>query len=61
MGIPFIGTAAIGAAAVLASRGQLNITAVLIVAPIGNEVGGLLGFQIGDRWAGRFWNFRDPP
>jgi membrane protein DedA with SNARE-associated domain len=45
-----IGTAAIGAAAVLASQGQLNIAAVLIVAAIGNEVGGLLGFQIGDRW-----------
>jgi membrane protein DedA with SNARE-associated domain len=50
MGIPIIGTAAIGAAAVLASQGQLNIAAVLIVAAIGSEVGGLLGFQIGDRW-----------
>ena len=50
MGIPFIGTAAIAAAAVLASQGQLNIAAVLIVAAIGSEVGGLLGFQIGDRW-----------
>ena len=50
MGIPFIGTAAIGAAAVLASQGQLNIAAVLIVAAVGSEVGGLLGFQIGDRW-----------
>ena len=50
MGVPIIGTAAIGAAAVLASQGQLNIAAVLIVAAIGNEVGGLLGYQIGDRW-----------
>ena len=50
MGIPFIGTAAIGAAAVLASQGQLNIAAVLIVAAVGSEVGGLLGFQIGDLW-----------
>ena len=50
MGIPLIGTAAIGAAAVLASQGQLNIAAVLIVAAAGSEVGGLLGFQIGDRW-----------
>jgi len=50
MGIPLIGTAAIGAAAVLASQGQLNIAAVLIVAAVGSEVGGLLGFQIGDRW-----------
>ena len=36
MGIPIIGTAAIGAAAVLSSQGQLIITAVLIVAAIGN-------------------------
>ena len=35
MGIPIIGTAAIGAAAVLSSQGQLIITAVLIVAVIG--------------------------
>ncbi len=32
-----IGTTAIGAAAVLASQGQLIITAVLIVAAIGND------------------------
>ena len=40
MGIPFTGTAAIGAAAVLASQGQLNIAAVLIVAALGNEAAG---------------------
>ena len=50
MGVPFIGTAAIGAAAVFASQGELNIAAVLIVAVIGNEIGGLLGYKIGDRW-----------
>jgi membrane protein DedA with SNARE-associated domain len=50
MGIPIIGSAAIGVAAVLASQGQLNIAAVLIVAAIGSEIGGLLGYQIGDRW-----------
>ncbi len=61
MGIPFTGTAAIGAAAVLASQGQLNIAAVLIVAAIGNQAGGLLGFQVGDRWAGSSWNTRCPP
>ena len=59
-GIPFTGTAAIGAAAVLASQGQLNIGAVLIVAAIGNEAGGLLGCQVGDRWAGSSWNTRCP-
>jgi len=50
MGIPFTGTAAIGAAVVLTSRGQLSIAAVLIVAAIGNHVGGLLDCQVGDRW-----------
>ena len=49
MGVPFIRTATIGAA-VFASQGKLNIAAVLIVAVIGNEVGGLLGYKIGDRW-----------
>jgi membrane-associated protein len=53
MGVPFIGTAAIGAAAVFASQGELNITAVLIAAVIGNEIGGLLGYKIGDRWGRR--------
>ena len=50
MGIPFVGTAAVCTAAVLASQGQLNIAVVFIVAAIGNEVGGLLGYKIGDRW-----------
>src|SRR5215472_9112720 len=50
MGIPVIGTAVIGTAAVLASQGKLNIAAVLIVAAIGCEVGGLGGFRIGYRW-----------
>lgn len=50
MGIPVIATAAISFAAVLASQGRLNIAAVLIVAAIGCEVGGLGGFKIGYRW-----------
>ena len=50
MGVPIIGTAVIGAAAVLASQGKLNIAAVLIVAALGCEVGGLGGFRIGYRW-----------
>src|SRR5215467_2574515 len=50
MGIPVIGTAVIGTAAVLASQGKLNIAAVLIVAALGCEVGGLGGFRIGYRW-----------
>jgi membrane protein DedA with SNARE-associated domain len=50
MGIPFIGTAVIGLAAVLASQGRLNIVAVLAVAAVGCEVGGLGGYGIGGRW-----------
>jgi membrane-associated protein len=50
MGIPLIGTAVIGFAAVLASQGRLNIVAVLVVAAIGCEVGGLGGYKIGYRW-----------
>lgn len=50
MGVPVIGTAVIGFAAVLASQGQLNIVAVLIVAAIGCEIGGLGGYKIGGRW-----------
>src|SRR5215469_9450090 len=54
MGVPVIGTAVIGAAAVFASQGKLNIAAVLIVAAIGCEVGGLGGFRIGYRWGRQF-------
>src|SRR6516162_7536372 len=50
MGVPVIGTVVIGAAAAFASQGQLNIAAVLIVAALGCEVGGLGGFRIGYRW-----------
>jgi membrane protein DedA with SNARE-associated domain len=50
MGVPVIGAAVIGFAAVLASQGELNIAAVLVVAAIGCEVGGLGGYKIGDRW-----------
>ena len=46
MGVPLIGTAVIGAAAVLASQDRLNIAAVLFVAVIGCEIGGLGGFRI---------------
>jgi hypothetical protein len=46
MGIAFTGPTGTGAAAVLASQGQLNIVAVLTVAARGNEPG-LLGFQVG--------------
>ena len=60
-GIPFTGTPRSALPPSCASQGQLNIGAVLIVAAIGNEAGGLLGFQVGDRWAGSSWNTRCPP
>ena len=50
MGVPLIGTAVVSFAAVLASQGQLNIVAVLVVAAVGCEVGGIGGFKIGDHW-----------
>lgn len=49
-GVPFIGAAAVGAAAVLASQGELGLAAVVIVATVAGEVGGLIGYAIGDRW-----------
>jgi membrane protein DedA with SNARE-associated domain len=49
-GIPAIGGAVMGWAAVLASQGKLNIVAVLIVAMLGAEAGGLAGYAIGVRW-----------
>lgn len=49
-GIPAVGATVVGWAAVLASQGMLNIVAVLIVAALGAEVGGLAGYSIGKRW-----------
>jgi len=50
MGVPLVATAVIGAAAVVASQGELDIAAVLVVGAIGCEIGGLGGFRIGARW-----------
>ena len=49
-GIPGIGATVLGAATALASQGRLNITAVLVVAVIAVEVGGMAGYSIGVRW-----------
>ncbi len=49
-GVPAIGTAALGAAAVAASQGRLDLTAVIVVATIAGEAGGLGGYAIGRRW-----------
>ena len=52
-GVPAIGTAALGTAAVAASKGKLDLAAVIVVAVLAGEVGGLGGYAIGRRWGRR--------
>jgi membrane protein DedA with SNARE-associated domain len=52
-GVPFIGTAALGAAAVAASQRRLDLAAVIVVSVIAGEAGGLGGYAIGRRWGRR--------
>jgi len=52
-GVPVIGTAGLGAAAVAASQQKLQLTAVIVVAVVAGEVGGLSGYAIGRRWGRR--------
>jgi membrane protein DedA with SNARE-associated domain len=52
-GVPVIGTAGLGAAAVAASQQKLDLAAVIVVAVIAGEVGGLGGYAIGRRWGRR--------
>ncbi len=49
-GVPFIGATALGAAGAAASQNTLDLTTVIIIATIGGEVGGLIGYSIGNRW-----------
>ena len=49
-GVPVIGTAALGAAAVGASQDKLNLAAVIVVSVLAGEAGGLGGYAIGRRW-----------
>jgi membrane protein DedA with SNARE-associated domain len=49
-GVPFIGAAVAGAAGVLASQGQLDLAAVIVVTTAAGELGGLIGYDIGFRW-----------
>jgi len=54
IGLPMLGTVALGAAAVAASQGRLNLAGVIVTAIVASEVGGLLGYAIGNRWGRRF-------
>jgi membrane-associated protein len=49
-GVPFIGATALGAAGAAASQGHLDLAAVVIVATLAGEAGGLIGYSIGNRW-----------
>ncbi len=49
-GVPAIGAAALTAASVAASRGQLELGVVIVVSTVAGEVGGLIGYSIGLRW-----------
>jgi len=49
-GVPAIGTTAVGAAGVAASQGKLDLTVVVVLSTVAGEVGGLIGYAIGNRW-----------
>jgi membrane protein DedA with SNARE-associated domain len=49
-GVPLIGATALGAAGVAASQGNLDPWLVVAVATLGGEVGGLIGYAVGNRW-----------
>ena len=52
-GVPVIGTAALGAAAVAASQRRLDLAAVIVVAVIAGGAGGCWSVRAGTRRAGR--------
>ena len=52
-GVPLVGTAALGAAALAASQDKLDLAAVIVVATVAGEAGGLSGYAVGRRWGRR--------
>jgi membrane protein DedA with SNARE-associated domain len=52
-GVPAIGSAAVGAAAVGASQGTLDLDMVIIISFLAGELGGVLGYAVGNRWGDR--------
>lgn len=52
-GVPAIGSAAVAAAAVGASQGNLNLSGVIVVSVLAGEVGGLIGYSVGHHWGDR--------
>ena len=55
-GVPVIGTAGLGAAAVAASQQKLQLAAVIVVAVVAGEVGGLAVMPLAAAGAGGCWN-----
>jgi membrane protein DedA with SNARE-associated domain len=49
-GVPAVGTAALGAAGVAASQGNLELALVVSIATAAGEAGGLIGYAVGIRW-----------
>jgi membrane protein DedA with SNARE-associated domain len=52
-GVPMIGSAAAGAAAVAASQGNLNLVAVITISILAGEAGGLIGYYVGHHWGSK--------
>src|ERR1700754_2526475 len=53
MGLPVIGTAALGSAGVLASQGKLSVWPLLVAGIAGAQVGGIIGWRLGSHLASR--------
>ena len=50
-GVPALGAAAMGTAGVLAHKGVVHLWAVLVIGTIGAEIGGMIGWWLGNRIA----------